>query len=111
MSNRETATDAARYEYRRELRSYITGAVLSVILTGGAFAIVGWGLLSGLQAMAAVAALAVLQIIVHFRFFMHIDLQKSHRDDLQLILFTALILTLMVGGTMWILFSQWQRMM
>jgi cytochrome o ubiquinol oxidase operon protein cyoD len=56
------------------------------------------------------ALLALVQIVVHFRFFMHIDLRKSHRDDLQLILFTALIIGLMVGGTIWILASQHARM-
>ncbi|WP_370526767.1 cytochrome o ubiquinol/quinol oxidase subunit IV, partial [Salipiger sp. PrR007] len=51
------------------------------------------------------------QIAAHFRFFLHIDLWRSHRDDLMLILFTALIILLMVGGTKWILFDQWSRMM
>lgn len=38
------------------------------------------------------------QIAAHFRFFLHIDLWKLHRDDLMLIFFTALIILLMVGG-------------
>jgi cytochrome o ubiquinol oxidase subunit IV len=98
-------------EFLREFRSYLIGGGLSAVLTGAAFAIVGLGLLSGLTAMVVLAVLAVLQIVVHFRFFMHIDLQKSHRDDLQLILFTGMILAIMVAGTIWILFSQWDRMM
>ena len=55
--------------------------------------------------------LALLQIVAHFRYFLHIDLQKSHRDDLQLILFTGLIIGLMVAGSLWIIFNQNQRMM
>jgi len=56
-----------------------------------------------------VAALA--QVVVHFRFFLHIGLQRSTRDDLQLILFTTLIITLMAGGTIWILENLHHRMM
>jgi cytochrome o ubiquinol oxidase operon protein cyoD len=54
--------------------------------------------------------LAVAQIVVHFRYFLHIG-WHSHRDDLQLVLFTGLILFLMVGGTIWILFNLHERMM
>lgn len=35
---------------------------------------------------------------------------KNKREDLQLILFTVLILTIMVGGTLWILFNLYYRM-
>ncbi len=111
MTARDDTVSEASLEYRREFRSYMVGGFLSVVLTGAAFAIIGLDLLSGLSAMITLAALAVVQIVVHFRFFMHIDLQKSHRDDLQLILFTGLILAIMVAGTIWILFSQWNRMM
>ena len=43
-------------------------------------------------------------MLVHFRFFLHIDLRKSARHDLQLILFSTLIIALMVSGTLFILF-------
>ena len=111
MSDHREDTQEMEKEYAEEFRSCLIGGILAVLLTIAAFAVVGLNLLSGLQAMTALAVLAVVQVMVHFRFFMHIDLQKSHRDDLQLILFTTLILGLMVGGTIWILFSQWQRMM
>jgi cytochrome o ubiquinol oxidase operon protein cyoD len=61
--------------------------------------------------LAIVFALGLLQIIGHFRFFLHIDLRKSARDDLQLILFSSLITLLMVGGTLVILFNLRHRMM
>ncbi len=50
-------------------------------------------------------------MVVHFRFFLHITFGKSTREDLQLILFSALILTLMVSGTLVILFNLRARMM
>ena len=94
----------------REFRDLVAGFAGAVLLTGAAFALVifqaaGRGWLLGLT-----GGLALLQIAVHFRFFLHIDLRRSHRDDLQLVLFTALVVLLMVGGTIWILFSQMARM-
>lgn len=80
-------------------------------MTGGAFATVAWQLVRPSYALAIVFGLALLQIIVHFRFFLHIDLRKSARDDLQLILFTALIVLLMVGGSLVILLNLRHRMM
>ncbi|MHA6720419.1 hypothetical protein ACX40Y_13325 [Sphingomonas sp. RS6] len=55
--------------------------------------------------------LALVQMIVQFRCFLHISLQRSARDDLRLILFSTLIVALMVGGTLVILFNLRMRMM
>lgn len=75
------------------------------------FAVVAFGSFERAATLITVSVLALAQIAAHFRFFLHIDLWRSHRDDLMLILFTALIILLMVGGTKWILFDQWSRMM
>ncbi|MBK6511584.1 MAG: cytochrome o ubiquinol oxidase subunit IV [Haliea sp.] len=99
--------------YAQDLRSYCIGGVLALLLTALAFALVAFGILplfERLVALAVLAVLAVVQIVVHFRYFLHIS-WRSHRDDLQLVLFTSLILFLMVGGTIWILFNLHERMM
>ncbi|HWJ74266.1 MAG TPA: cytochrome o ubiquinol oxidase subunit IV [Kaistia sp.] len=113
MSNRVPADIApgAYEEERRERLSYVIGLVLALALTAGAFAVVGLGLLSGGAALAVLGLLAFIQAVVHLRFFLHIDLERSHRDDLMLILFTVLILLIMVSGTVWILYDQHVRMM
>jgi cytochrome o ubiquinol oxidase operon protein cyoD len=98
-------------ERRGERRSYIIGFLFAILLTCAAFAIVAWRLMDPATALAIVFALGLLQIIGHFRFFLHIDLRKSARDDLQLILFSSLITLLMVGGTLVILFNLRHRMM
>lgn len=96
--------------YRRELRQYLVGLALALLLSLAAFGIVWAGILPPAARLPVLAGLAVVQIVAHFRYFLHIDLRKSHRDDLHLILFTALIAGLMVGGTIWILFVQHARM-
>lgn len=95
-------------DYRRELRSYMIGLGLAVVLSALAFGAVALaegvpGAISRPAVLWTIGLTAVVQIVVHFRYFLHIDLTRSKRDDLQLILFSALIVLLMVAGTLWIL--------
>ena len=94
-----------------EIRSYVIGYGLALALTGAAFAIVHWPSFASATTLAIVLGLALVQMGVHFRFFLHISLGKSARDDLQLIMFSALIVILMVSGTLVILFNLRARMM
>ncbi len=89
--------------YRRELKSYLWGGALAFVLTAIAFGFVHWSVLPYGWTMPVVGVLAFIQIVVHFRFFLHIDPPNQNTSDLMLILFTSLILMAMVGGTIWIL--------
>jgi cytochrome o ubiquinol oxidase operon protein cyoD len=108
--NREPMSEAAAASYRHDVRSYCIGGVLALALTAIAFCLIAFELMPEFERLVTVAILAVVQIVVHFRYFMHIS-WRSHRDDLQLVLFTSLILFLMVAGTIWILFNLHERMM
>lgn len=103
-------SDSEREGHARDLRSYVIGGALSLVLTAVAFAAVWAGLVAGTTALVALSSLALAQVVVQFRCFLHIDLRASHRDDLQLILFTALIIALMFAGSLWILGDQYTRM-
>ena len=96
---------------RRDVRGYLIGYAGALILTGAAFAAVRWPSFGATTTLAIILTLAVVQMIVHFRFFLHITLAKSTRDDLQLILFSMLIVLLMVSGTLVILMNLRARMM
>ena len=61
--------------------------------------------------LAVIAVLVLVQVLVHLRYFLHIDFSRQKREDLQLILFSALILLLMAGGTLWVLANLAERMM
>ncbi len=95
----------------RERRGYVIGYTLAVVLTAAAFGAVHWRMATGTTTLAIVFGLALAQIVVHFRFFLHIGVDKSAREDLQLILFSTLIVALMAGGTLVILFNLRGRMM
>jgi cytochrome o ubiquinol oxidase operon protein cyoD len=96
---------------RRETLTYVVGYGLALLLTLAAFGLVYLRLLDGLQAFYTVLGLGLMQLLVHFRCFLHIDLQRSARADLTLLLFSSLIVALMVGGTLVVLFKLQPRMM
>jgi cytochrome o ubiquinol oxidase subunit IV len=98
-------------DYKHELRSYLIGFGLALTLTLAAFAVVVIG--GGLEPMHRIALIAIfglVQLVVHFGFFLHIDFSKQKREDLHLILFSVLLLIIMVGGTIWIITNLAMRM-
>jgi len=90
--------------------SYLVGFVLAVILTAIPFAVVAKHMLSPLNAMLLIAVTAVLQILVHLRFFLHVNLTTTPRENLAAIAFTAVLIFLMVGGSFWIMIDLYRRM-
>jgi len=96
---------------RGSLKSYVTGFLLSVLLTGFAFALVVGGEMSRPAAIYGIFAAAVLQILVHLRYFLHLDRSSAARWNVLALLFTLLIMTLFVAGTLWIMHSLNYRMM
>ena len=101
-------TDRNRQE-RKDLRSYVWGVGLALLLTLVPFALLHWAAMARLPLLIVIGALALVQMIVHFRFFLHITFSQK-REDLQLILFSTLLLIIMVGGTLWIMGSLALRM-
>lgn len=96
---------------RGELVTYSIGYAAALALTAVAFGLVYWRAFSTGWILGVVFALALIQMVVHFRFFLHLSLRRSAREDLQLVLFSTLIILLMVGGTLVVLFNLRTRMM
>ena len=78
--------------YKRDLHSYLWGISLALALTVVPFGLVYWSVLPRFALLLTIGAFALTQIVVHFRFFLHIDPPRQKVDDLQLILFSCLIL-------------------
>jgi cytochrome o ubiquinol oxidase operon protein cyoD len=53
---------------------------------------------------------AVIQVLVHLRYFLHLDLTSTPRENLLAIVFTAILIFLMVGGSFWIMLDLNHRM-
>lgn len=98
--------DAAAHE----LRSYVTGFVISLILTLAAFAAV-LSDLSPAQKIVIVCVAGLLQVTTHLRNFLHLSFsRRQSREDLLLVLFSASLLAIMACGTIWILSDLESRM-
>ncbi len=92
-------------------RSYLMGFVLALVLTIIPFGLVGLKLLPVTPTLALIAVLAATQMIVHLRYFLHVDFTPGRRDHLRSLAFAAIIVFIMVGGTVWIIFNLQYRMM
>lgn len=97
-------------EQRRERQSYRTGFAAAAILTAVPFALVATGTARGVT-LVVIALFALVQIVAQVRWFLHIDLSRQKREDLQLVLFSSIILFLMAGGTIWVLGDLSARML
>jgi cytochrome o ubiquinol oxidase subunit IV len=96
--------------YCRDLYTYLCGLVLALTLTAVPFALVYWHAMTTVSLWIAVGGLALVQAVVHFRCFLHVNPPHENVDEMLLVLFTVLILVMMAGGTVWILGNLHSRM-
>lgn len=103
------SAEDTREEERKTFLVYVWGIGLALVLTLLSFGLVTWAAMPRLWLLISIGVLALVQMVVHFRCFLHIG-WRENRDDLQLILFSALLLVIMVAGTVWIMASLALRM-
>ena len=83
--------------------SYATGFVLAVILTVASFGLVMSHAMSPSATGGAIALLAVVQIVVHLIYFLHMNGSSEQRWNVMAFTFTVLSVLVLVGGTMFIM--------
>ncbi len=89
--------------HRRERRRYVIGYGGSLLLTLVVFAIAYRYGIETPGVYFAIGLLGLAQLVVQLVYFLHIDRRRSSREDLDLILFSTLVLLIIIGGTVWIL--------
>lgn len=89
--------------HRRERRRYVIGYGGSMLLTLMVFAIAHQFGIETTGVYLAIGLLGLAQLIVQLVYFLHIDRRRSSREDLDLILFSTLVLLIIILGTVWIL--------
>ena len=93
------------------VKSYAIGFILSVILTVIPFGLVMYPTLPKDMTLLIIVAFAVIQIVVHLYYFLHLDRSPEQRENVSAFLFTGLVIALLVGLSLWIMFSIHTSMM
>ncbi|WP_066717969.1 cytochrome o ubiquinol oxidase subunit IV [Sphingomonas pituitosa] len=91
---------------------YITGFLLSVVLTAIPFGIVmgGW-IVDTRVAVAVCAALAMVQIVVHMIYFLHMNSKSEQGWTLMALVFTIIIIVIALAGSLWVMYNMNLNMM
>ncbi len=94
------------------LRGYLIGFFLSVVLTAIPFWLVmGEVLPNKLATTAIILAFALVQILVHMVFFLHMTTAPDNTNNVLALAFGILIVALIVAGSLWIMAHLNHRMM
>lgn len=86
-----------------EVRSYLLGLALSVLLTVGAFLSLHTVLIYGPSIMMAIVVLAVAQMGIHLVFFLHLTTAPDNLNNALALAFGVLIVGLIVFGSVWVM--------
>jgi cytochrome o ubiquinol oxidase operon protein cyoD len=97
---------------RGSFKSYTVGFILSILLTAIAFALtIQSGELPRWIVLTGIFGAAVLQILVHLHYFLHLDTSSAARWNILALVITVLILILFVALSLWIMANLDYRMM
>jgi cytochrome o ubiquinol oxidase subunit IV len=95
--------DAANRSLSEGLLTYTIGLALAALLTAAAFYLVHSRAIWAPGIAVALLVLAVAQIGVHLVFFLHLTTAPDNTNNALALAFGVLIVTLVVGGSLWIM--------
>ncbi len=87
------------------MKSYITGFVLSVILTAIPFWLVMGNVIQNKNwTVAIIVAFAVVQIFVHMIYFLHMNTTSDGGWTLMALIFTLIVVVIALAGSLWVMY-------
>ena len=93
-------------------RGYMTGFVLSVILTAIPFWLVMGDVLGDtLKTNLVIMALAAVQIVVHMIYFLHMNTKSEGGWTFLALVFTLTLVVITLVGSIWVMYHMDQNMM
>lgn len=110
MSSNLVFVDAPRPAHS-PLRSYVGGFLLSLLLTALSFGVVMAGRVPQDLALGAISLLAVAQLVVQLVFFLHLGTAPEQRHNTVIFILTALLITTVVSGSLWVMHNADVNMM
>lgn len=90
---------------------YLVGLVLASVLTMTSFFVAGTDLVWAPSIPVALVVLAIAQMGVHLVFFLHITTGPDNTNNVMALAFGVLIVTLVIGGSLWIMANLNHNMM
>ena len=105
------AVDAEDYSIRDGIQSYVIGLGLATILTVISFLVAKTNLVWQPSIPIALVVLAIAQMAVHVIFFLHITTGPDNTNNILALAFGILIVTLVVVGSLWIMYNLNHNMM
>lgn len=93
------------------MRDYVIGFGLSVILTAIPFWLVMARPFSDVTTAVAVMALAVIQIVVHMIYFLHLSPKAEDGWSVTALVFTVIVVAIMLSGSLWVMYHLNTNMM
>ena len=92
-------------------RGYLTGFALSVLLTAVPFGVVMAGGVSQQVAAGLCMALALVQIVVHMVYFLHMNSRSENGWTLMALIFTIIVVVIALTGSLWVMYHMNANMM
>jgi len=94
------------------LRGYVTGFVLSVILTAIPFWLVMGNVLDkpGTTALV-ILGFAAVQIVVHMVYFLHMNARSEGGWNMLALIFTLVLVVITLSGSLWVMYHLNTNMM
>ena len=93
-------------------RSYMTGFVLSIILTAIPFWLVMGDVLDDtLKTSIVIMVLAAVQIVVHMIYFLHMNTKSEGGWTFMALVFTLTLVVITLVGSIWVMYHMDQNMM
>jgi cytochrome o ubiquinol oxidase subunit IV len=87
----------------RALKAYVTGFVISIILTVCSFGAISLHLLPSSDLLLVIVGLAMTQFIIQLIFFLHLGQERGPRWNLVVLLSTIGLVFIVVIGSIWIM--------
>ncbi|MBB5700314.1 cytochrome o ubiquinol oxidase operon protein cyoD [Ochrobactrum daejeonense] len=85
------------------LKSYLIGFVLAIVLTVVPFMLAMNGYFTPGTTAAIVLGIAVVQILVHLVYFLHLDPKSEGGWNMLAFIFTVIILAIVLAGSIWVM--------
>ncbi|MDB5971716.1 MAG: cyoD [Hydrocarboniphaga sp.] len=99
-------------EAHGSFKAYMTGFVLSVVLTAIPFWLVMGGVIADKQVTTLIImAFAVVQIFVHMIYFLHMNTSSEGGWNMLALIFTLVLVVITLSGSLWVMYHMNANMM